>query len=178
MLLQVVDELLHDSVNLLVAHCLLAVLQDEVHSIRLLAFRQILALVNVEEFDCLEQFLLSLVGDSLNLSKWNVTIEQQGKVATYGWELANLSVSDVLLLYDAHDLVPTNVGEIHRSVDVESFCELARYDAHLCEDFSATILDAETLTVNVALALAEDKHSEWNSQSCEDIYDVSLEFGK
>ena len=58
LILEVADELLHDGVNLLVVESFLLILEDEVDSVALLTLWQVLALVNVEEFNLLKQFLL------------------------------------------------------------------------------------------------------------------------
>ena len=80
LLLEVGYKLLHDSVNLLVAHSLLRVLQHEVYSVRLLALRQFVALVNVEQLYLLQQFLLCLLSNLLHLGKLNVLVDQQSEV--------------------------------------------------------------------------------------------------
>ena len=124
LLLKVIDELLHDSIDSLVVQRLSLVLQDEVHSIRLLAFWQILALIDIEELDCLEQFLLCLISNTFHFSERHVAVKQQRQVAAYGRELAYLCVGDVLVLDDAHDLVPADVCEINGRINAECLCEL------------------------------------------------------
>ena len=61
------DEFLHDSVDLLVTHCLLLILENEVHSIALLACWQFVTLIDIEELYLLQEFLLSLTGNLLDL---------------------------------------------------------------------------------------------------------------
>ena len=83
LLSQVVNESLHNCINGFVIESLCLILQDEVDSIALLALGQVLAFIDVEEFDCFEQFLLGLIADAFHLCERHSRVEQQGKVATY-----------------------------------------------------------------------------------------------
>ena len=130
LLLEVVDELGHDSLNLLVVESLGLVLQDEVDGVALLAFRQVLAFVHVEEFDALEELLLCLACNLLNLLKLNALVDEQCEVAAYRWELADVVIEHLVLLDGAHHVVPVDVGEEHFLVDVHLLQKLVANGTH------------------------------------------------
>ena len=73
---QLSDEFSHNCLNLLVAHGLLSILEDEVDGIRLLAGRQFVALIDVEQLDFLQELLLGLTGYLLNLLELYTLVNQ------------------------------------------------------------------------------------------------------
>ena len=116
---EVGNELLHDGINLLVIQCLLLILQDEVHGIALLALRQVLTLINIEEYHALQELLLGLMGNLLNLCKLYVLVNEQRKVAAHRWILADICVSKVHLLHSLHQVIPVNISIEYILLDVE-----------------------------------------------------------
>ena len=112
---QLSDEFLHDGIDLLVTHRLLLILKDEVHGVRLLAGRQFVAFVDVEEF----------------YSELHTGINQQGEVAADGWELGDLGVEHLVLLDYLHQGRPVQFCVIDGIVEAELLLQFLRDDTHL-----------------------------------------------
>ena len=172
---EVLDEFLHDGIDGAVVESLGLVLQDEVDGIGLLAGRQVLALIDIEEAHFAQELALGLVGDGLDLRELHALVDQQGEVAADGGELGQFGEADGLLADELHDLSPGDVGEVHFRGDVESSLQTLGDDAELCDDLAAAILDEDALGEEVVLAVLEDDGSEGYTQPLEDIHDLSLE---
>ena len=71
---EVCYEFLHNGLNLLVVECFLLILQNEVHGIALFTSRQVLPFVDIEQFNTLEKFLLSLSCNLFYLGKLNTLV--------------------------------------------------------------------------------------------------------
>ena len=79
LLFEVGDEFLHDGIYLLVIECALLILQDEVDRIALFALGQVFALIDIKEFDALQQFLFRLPCYLLNLLKFHALVMSNAK---------------------------------------------------------------------------------------------------
>ena len=84
LLFQLRDNLLHNSIGLLIAHRLGFVLQDEVDGVTLFASLEVLALIDVEENDRAEELLLASIGHALNGGKLYALVHEEGEVAARG----------------------------------------------------------------------------------------------
>ena len=133
-----------------------------------------LAFIHVEELHFLQEFLLCLISGCLNLGKLNTFINEQGEVAAHSRELRQVVVGDGHLLDEFHEVGPVDVGEINRSLDVEFLCHLLGHNAKLSNLLAATLRDGGSHREDVVLLLAEDKGTERNTQTLEDVEHVCL----
>ena len=90
-------QLLHNLVDLLVGHRLFGVLEFEAQSVGNLARLKVLAFVNIEQLDILQEFLLALVSNILDGCKLNVLVNEQCKVAANRRELADFLVTNLVI---------------------------------------------------------------------------------
>ena len=77
---EVLDEFLHDGVDLLVTHGLGLVLQDEVDGVRLLALRQVLAFVDVEETVTYTYLFVGMASKSRSISYSTATSDSDAAI--------------------------------------------------------------------------------------------------
>ena len=71
LLLEGLEQFSHNSLDLLVLEGILCVLEDEGECVALLASLEVLALIDIEESDLLEQFLLNSYSRSSEVGKLN-----------------------------------------------------------------------------------------------------------
>ncbi len=160
---EVGNELLHDSINLLVIQCLLLILEDEVYSIALLALWQVLTLIYVEEYHALQKLLLCLMGNLLNLCKLYVLVNGQCKVTAYRWILADICVSKVHLLHGLHQVIPVNIS-MNTSCSIwNALLQLVAQDTHLYQYLAGTGLVVHTLGKDVVVAVLDNQVVLWHT---------------
>ena len=175
---QLSDEFLHDGVNLFVTHRLLGILEDEVDGIRLLAGRELVALIDVEEFDLLQELLLRLTGDVLYLLELYALVDEQGEVAADGGELRYVGELHFLLADNLHEGCPVELGIIDGGVDVELTLQLLGDDTQFDEFLSSTVLDGESCREDGIVGLLADNHAGLYTNAGEDIINEGIQFGK
>ena len=82
-ILDALADLRHNSIDLLVAHRALRILQVEGEGIALLPCGEVLPLVHVEEGDITQELLLCTASGLSQLCKGNLLVEEEREVATY-----------------------------------------------------------------------------------------------
>ena len=116
--------------DVLVGEGLLGVLEGEVDSVALLAGREVLALIDIEELYLLQQVALGLVGYGLHLEEADLLVDEQCEVAAHGGILAYLGEADLVLAALAHKGLPVEVGivdlilQLNKLEDVVQVIEL------------------------------------------------------
>ena len=174
--LQVSDKFLHDCVYLLVVERFLLVLEDEVHGVRLFAFGQILAFIDIEEFDALEEFPLRLISNLLNLHKLYALVDEQGEVATDWRELADFLIVHGGVAHGFHECRPIQFGIAYRILYLCRLEQASIYQSHYDKHLSASVLDGDSFGENVVVAVLEYHRADGQSYACEDIHHISLQF--
>ena len=128
-------------------------MQDEVHGITLLALRQILAFVHVEQLNFLEQFLLRLRGHGHNILKQHFLIEQQSEVATNGRELAYLLKFYVFLACQLNKGSPIQVGKEHFVRQTKVLANAIGHISQFGNNLSAPVHHFKGVSKDVVIAL-------------------------
>ena len=96
----------HDLFDIAVGEGLVRILDHEVKSILLLACRDLVAAVNVEERYVLEHLLLCLESGLAQLAERNVLVQEQGQVATNLGIAGHFFVFNPVAAYDLEENRP------------------------------------------------------------------------
>ncbi len=172
---KVVDKFFHDSVDLFVVQRLVLVFKDEVDGIALLAIRQVLALIDIEEFDTLQKFLLALVGDLLDLRKLHVVVNQQSQVTADRRIFAEFLELYLVLLDSLEDAGPVKLCVEDILVDTLRCQHLVGELAVVDECLARAIVECDTFREDVVLAVSLYKHVRSYTSTLQDVVDISLQ---
>ena len=111
-------------------------MERERHRVTLLAVAKFFIDIDVENVYLFKVLFLSLLGDALDVLKFHLLVEQQGKITLHFRVLGNLFVLD-FLGYKTQYIVPIELREIHFLVDVKLFENLTINRAKLNQNIAS-----------------------------------------
>ena len=166
----------HSGLNLFVVEGLVLVLQDEADGVGLEAFGDAFALIDVEEADALEEFLLALQGGLLDLGEGDVLAQDEGQVATHLGELGHLLIEHFLGGVLLEEERPVEVGIEDGLLDVHLLQRLATDAAEGAQQLLAVALDdIEAFGEELILRRHHLHAAHVDAHAVQDVHDVGLE---
>ena len=176
LILQVSHQLLDNLLDLLVIEGGIFILQQETDGIAFLSGFEVLALIDIEEFNLLEQLFLALVGNAFNLSKLHLLVNEQGQVALHGRELGEFLVAHLGPLNGLHQFLPVEIGIEDLLVDVHRLKQLLLDDTEGSQTLASTSLEAESSSKDILRGVNLLESTGSDTQATEDVHHVGLEF--
>ena len=125
---QTVDNLCHYLFDMLVLQGRFRILERERNRIRLFAFGQLFAFVDVEKADAGQEFALGLAYGILYLCHCNTFVDQQRQIALYRMCLGERGIRSGVFVRECGECSPVEFGIIYRHLYVATAGERRCHD--------------------------------------------------